>query len=215
MPRLVHRMLVLVGFALALTTGRATAQDNFDANKTPAQLFANDCSGCHKSPTGLAKAPGLFGLESYLREHYTASRQAAAAIAGYLRAADAEEAARTPVKRRKSEPRQRAEKPAKKREAKPVDDKASGESKTEKKSEPKSDDAKSESKSESKSEAKSETKPETKPESKSEAKSEQKPEPKAEAKSDVKPETKPADKPGEARAESKSAGSPDKSEKKD
>lgn len=207
MPRLVHRMLVLVGFALALTTGRATAQDNFDANKTPAQLFANDCSGCHKSPTGLAKAPGLFGLESYLREHYTASRQAAAAIAGYLRAADAEEAARTPVKRRKSEPRQRAEKPAKKREAKPADDKASGESKTEKKSEPKSDDPKSE--------AKSETKPETKPESKSEAKSEQKPEPKAEAKSDVKPETKPADKPGEARAESKPAGSPDKSEKKD
>jgi outer membrane biosynthesis protein TonB len=167
MPRLAHRILVLVGLALALTAGRAAAQDNFDANKTPAQLFANDCSGCHKSPVGLAKSPGIFGVESFLREHYTASRQAAAAIAGYLKSVDAEQGA-APPKRGKSEPRRKAEKPSKK------DDGKASESKAEKKTEPKS-----EAKSEAKPESKPEAKPETKP---------------AEAKVEVKPaESKPAE----------------------
>jgi hypothetical protein len=182
-----HRILLLTGLALALTAGRAAAQDNFDANKTPAELFASDCSGCHKSPAGLAKAPGLFGLEAYLREHYTASRQAAASIAGYLRAVDAEQAAQAPVKRRKSEPRERAEKPTRKHDSKTGE---SGESKAEK--------------GEAKADAKPETKPEPKAEAKPEAKSAvDKP---AEAKTESRAEAKPAeDKPAE----------PAKSEKKD
>jgi outer membrane biosynthesis protein TonB len=150
MPSLVHRILIFIGLALALTVGRAAAQDNFDAGKSPAQLFASDCSGCHKSAVGLAKAPGMFGLESYLREHYTASRQAAAAIAGYLRAVDAEQAA-APAKRGKNEPRRRAEKPKK-------DGNKPSESKAEKKSEPKSE-AKPDAKPETKTEVKSEAKP--------------------------------------------------------
>jgi outer membrane biosynthesis protein TonB len=150
MPSLVHRILIFIGLALALTVGRAAAQDNFDAGKSPAQLFASDCSGCHKSAVGLAKAPGMFGLESYLREHYTASRQAAAAIAGYLRAVDAEQAA-VPAKRGKNEPRRRAEKPKK-------DGNKPSESKAEKKSEPKSE-AKPDAKPETKTEVKSEAKP--------------------------------------------------------
>jgi outer membrane biosynthesis protein TonB len=170
MPRLVHRILILAGLALALTGERAAAQDNFDANKTPAQLFANDCSGCHKSPAGLSKVPGMFGVESFLREHYTASRQAAAAIAGYLRSVDAEQAA-APGKRGKSEPRRKADK---KNEPKP-------EAKTE---------AKPESKTEAKPEAKPEPKPEPKSEAKTEPKSDAKPEPKVEAKP---AESKPAD----------------------
>lgn len=166
MLSLVHRTLIFVGLALALTAGRAVAQDNFDAGKSPSELFTNDCSGCHKSAIGLSKAPGMFGLEGYLREHYTASRQAAAAIAGYLRAVDAEQTAKAPPARRKSEPRQRTAKPKKE------DDKAA-DSKAEKKSEPKA-----------------ETKSETKPEPKAEAKSE----PKPEAKSEAKPaESKPAE----------------------
>jgi outer membrane biosynthesis protein TonB len=194
MARLVHRILILAGFALAFTAGRATAQDNFDANKSPAQLFANDCSGCHKSAVGLVKSPGLFGLESYLREHYTASRQAAAAIAGYLRAVDAEQAA-APAKR-KGEPRRKAEKPVKKDENKSSESKA--ESKTEKKSEPKSE-AKSE-KSEPKPEAKSETKPA---------------EPKAEVKSETKSEAKPAEsQPAEAPKSDPPKSDPPKSEEK-
>jgi hypothetical protein len=58
--------------------------ENFSA-KPPAQLFATDCTGagCHKSPQGLAKQYGI-GLAGFLREHYTNSRESAAALANYL-----------------------------------------------------------------------------------------------------------------------------------
>ena len=58
--------------------------ENFSA-KPPAALFASDCTGggCHKSPQGLAKTQG-FGLAAFLREHYTNSRESAAALAAYL-----------------------------------------------------------------------------------------------------------------------------------
>jgi len=68
--------------------GTAGAQENLDQGKTPAQLFASNCAICHKSPQGLGKSGGLFGLESFLREHYTASKESASAIAAYIRAAD-------------------------------------------------------------------------------------------------------------------------------
>jgi hypothetical protein len=50
------------------------------------QLFATDCTGggCHKGPQGLGKNYGQFGLTTFLREHYTNSRQSAAALAEYL-----------------------------------------------------------------------------------------------------------------------------------
>lgn len=105
MSGLAHRVLILTGVILALAAGRAGAQDNRDAGKKPAELFANDCGGCHKSPAGLTKSPGMFGLDSFLREHYTASRQSAALIAGYLRSVDAEQGAAVTTKRRKSEPK--------------------------------------------------------------------------------------------------------------
>ncbi|MGI8526597.1 MAG: hypothetical protein ACR2K5_10555 [Pseudolabrys sp.] len=60
---------------------------NLDAGKTPAQVFASDCGICHKSPQGLARSGALFGLEGFLREHYTSSRETAAVLAKYLRAA--------------------------------------------------------------------------------------------------------------------------------
>ena len=84
--------------ALALVLGlgaqQALAQDgpqgtsrgeNFSA-KPPAQLFASDCTGagCHKSPQGLGKSVGIGGLAGFLREHYTNSRESAAALANYL-----------------------------------------------------------------------------------------------------------------------------------
>ena len=54
--------------------------------KPAAQLFASDCTGagCHKGPQGLAKDRGAGSLASFLREHYTNSRESAAAIATYL-----------------------------------------------------------------------------------------------------------------------------------
>jgi hypothetical protein len=59
--------------------------ENFSA-KPPAQLFATDCtgSGCHKGPQGLAKGQFPGALAGFLREHYTNSRESAAALAGYL-----------------------------------------------------------------------------------------------------------------------------------
>ena len=60
--------------------------ENFSA-KPPAQLFASDCTGagCHKGPQGLGKKGlGIGGLAGFLREHYTNSRESAAALANYL-----------------------------------------------------------------------------------------------------------------------------------
>jgi len=54
--------------------------------KPAAQLFASDCTGagCHKGPQGLAKDRGAGSLASFLREHYTNSRESASALATYL-----------------------------------------------------------------------------------------------------------------------------------
>jgi hypothetical protein len=84
--------LIIAGLALvwAQTAG---AQENLDHGKTPAQLFASDCAVCHKSPQGLTKSGGLFGIEGFLRQHYTASRESAAALAKYLEASGAAPAA--------------------------------------------------------------------------------------------------------------------------
>ncbi len=76
-----------IGVLVLVYAGAAGAQENLDHGKTAAQLFASDCAICHKSPQGLAKSGGLFGIEGFLRQHYTASRESAAAIASYLRAA--------------------------------------------------------------------------------------------------------------------------------
>lgn len=71
--------------ALALcVASSAGAQENLDRGKTAAQLYASDCAICHKSPQSVTKAKGEFGLESFLSEHYTASRESAAIIAAYL-----------------------------------------------------------------------------------------------------------------------------------
>ena len=75
----------IIGLATLIFAGPAVGQESLDKGKTPAQLFASDCSPCHKSPQGLAKSGGLFGLDGFLREHYTASRESAAAIANYLK----------------------------------------------------------------------------------------------------------------------------------
>ena len=63
--------------------GTAAAQD-FSAGKTAPQLFASDCSACHKSPAGLAKGRDARGLASFLREHYTTKEESAVALAAYL-----------------------------------------------------------------------------------------------------------------------------------
>jgi hypothetical protein len=61
----------------------ADAQD-LSAGKSPSQLFATDCSACHKSAQGLARGKDASSLASFLREHYTTKPQNAGALAGYL-----------------------------------------------------------------------------------------------------------------------------------
>lgn len=82
----------IVAIAIAAATlfgfGPGYAQESLDQGKTPAQLFASDCAICHKSPRGLSQGGGLFGLQNFLRAHYTASIQSAAALAAYLQAVD-------------------------------------------------------------------------------------------------------------------------------
>src|SRR5262245_31731021 len=75
------------GIVMAFLGNSAGAQESLDRGKSPAQLFALHCSACHKSPRGLAKSGGLFGLDGFLREHYMTSRETAAE-SSYLRGLD-------------------------------------------------------------------------------------------------------------------------------
>jgi hypothetical protein len=175
--------VALAAAILALVfVGSAGAQENLDSGKTPAQLFASDCAICHKTPSGLSKGGnalgGLRGLQGFLREHYTASREAAAAVAAYVQAAD-----RGPPRR---EPKHAAKPKEPKEKAKPGEAKPDGttDSKTDAKIDAKPDAKGTEAKpAESKPSESAETpaaakaeaaKPAAKPESKSETKSESK-----------------------------------------
>jgi hypothetical protein len=57
----------------------ASPQGNIDAGKTPAQMFADTCSNCHRRPQELKRAS-----VGFLRQHYTPGAQEAAAMASYL-----------------------------------------------------------------------------------------------------------------------------------
>lgn len=52
---------------------------NLDAGKTPAQIFADTCSACHRRAQELRKPSAAF-----LRGHYTTGQQEAATMANYL-----------------------------------------------------------------------------------------------------------------------------------
>ena len=102
---------LIIGFLLLLG-GAARAQEDLSAGKTAQQLFRLNCSVCHKSPAGLAaageKAGGLFGLENFLAQHYTATGRSAQVLANYLKSVDSAAA-----QRRSSHPHRRASKPKK------------------------------------------------------------------------------------------------------
>jgi hypothetical protein len=105
MAKTKYGALSVLAVMLSAGAGPALAQQDYDAGKTPAQLFASDCTFCHKTPAGLAKSAGMFGVERFLREHYTSSRQSAAAIARYLESFKEAPAARPSARRPKSEQR--------------------------------------------------------------------------------------------------------------
>ena len=86
----------MLGLAVRLAIGplalcaatSVEAQGNLDQGKTAAQLYASDCANCHKSPQSVSSTKWFFGLESFLTEHYTSSRQSAAVLAAYLKEQD-------------------------------------------------------------------------------------------------------------------------------
>lgn len=143
-----RRLWDIFGILGILVAVPATAQENLDLGKTPAQLFASDCAICHKSPQGLAKGR-ILGLDSFLREHYTASRESAAAIASYLQSMDKGPAAPAPGRAGKRAPtgddKAKTAKPGDKKPgaAKPADAKTSAPKTSEPKpSEPKASEPK-------------------------------------------------------------------------
>jgi hypothetical protein len=137
MIRFYRGILLAGGILAAAGTLPALAQDNLDAGKTPAQLYAADCAICHKTPQGLNKGGGIFGLSGFLREHYTASREAASAIAAYVQSVDKGPApAKKPGKRTaKGDDKSKSAKP---NEAKPEQIKAGEPKSAVPKAEPKS-----------------------------------------------------------------------------
>jgi hypothetical protein len=102
--------------AASMLAGAASAQENLDAGKSGAQLYASNCAICHKSAQALNKSGGgLFGLDSFLREHYTSSRESAAAISAYLKSVGGGPAEHRPA-RKKSKTDSKTEK---KKESRP------------------------------------------------------------------------------------------------
>jgi len=75
-----------LGFLALVCASVAAAQGNLDQGKSGAQLYASACASCHKSPPSPSSTRWFFGLESFLREHYTSSRESAALLAAYLKA---------------------------------------------------------------------------------------------------------------------------------
>jgi hypothetical protein len=135
---------LVIGMLTLWLAGGSWAQESLDRGKSPAQLFASDCSGCHKSPQGLGKSGGLAGLDSFLREHYTASREIASAIASYLKAMDTGPAAPRRASKRTAKGDDKAKSNDKKKSvAEPGEAKGSGKKPVDTTSEPKSPDAKS------------------------------------------------------------------------
>jgi mono/diheme cytochrome c family protein len=76
---------VAFAFLILAVAGSAKAQGDLDRGKTGAQLYASACATCHKSPPSISKTKWLFGIESFLREHYTSSSESAAILAAYLK----------------------------------------------------------------------------------------------------------------------------------
>jgi hypothetical protein len=70
---------VMVAAAVGAMDAPARAQANLYAGKSAAQIFADTCNACHRSPREI-KATNV----AFLREHYTTGPREAAAMAAYL-----------------------------------------------------------------------------------------------------------------------------------
>jgi hypothetical protein len=70
---------VMVAAAVGAMDAPARAQANLYAGKSAAQIFADTCNACHRSPREIKPTSVAF-----LREHYTTGPREAATMAAYL-----------------------------------------------------------------------------------------------------------------------------------
>jgi hypothetical protein len=74
-----HLPVLMASLAALLVPAPSWAQINLDARKTPAEIFADSCGVCHKSPGALKRTNAAF-----LRRHYSTGPAQANAMATYL-----------------------------------------------------------------------------------------------------------------------------------
>ena len=86
MTMLGHGVRLTISSLALCVASSAGAQGNLDQGKTAAQLYASACATCHESPQSVSTTKRFFGLETFLREHYTSSSESAAILAAYLKA---------------------------------------------------------------------------------------------------------------------------------
>jgi hypothetical protein len=111
----------IASLAVAIIAAEPTrGQTNIDQGKPASELFANYCAVCHKSTRGLANGRNGLTLSLFLREHYAASSQQAAALAAYVISAGGSAPAK-PDRAKSDEPKGQEAKgqESKGREAKP------------------------------------------------------------------------------------------------
>src|SRR5215468_7694140 len=95
-----------------LMASAALPQGNIDAGKSPAQMFADTCSNCHRRPSELKRGASA----SFLRQHYTPGAPEAAAMASYLAGVPADprggkEKAKAPLEKEKAKTQQVQDRP--------------------------------------------------------------------------------------------------------
>src|SRR6516225_4044309 len=105
-----RRLVPVIGLASVVAVAVIFAeptlsQTNIDQGKPASELFANYCVGCHKSTRGLANGRSSLTLSMFLREHYAASSQQAAALAAYVISAGGNAPAAKPERAKSEEPK--------------------------------------------------------------------------------------------------------------
>jgi mono/diheme cytochrome c family protein len=86
--------LIVIGAIMVLIGDAAEAQ-NLDSGKSPAKLFADSCTTCHRSARGLAKGRFRLTLFLFLQEHYASNSSSAWALASYLESVDSPQRGRS------------------------------------------------------------------------------------------------------------------------
>jgi hypothetical protein len=77
-PKTRQLLIWAIGVGISFA-GSALAQSNLDAGKSAAQIFADTCNACHRSPREIKKTSPAF-----MREHYTTGMREAVMMANYL-----------------------------------------------------------------------------------------------------------------------------------